>query len=334
MDSNKAAEGTQGATYADRLKEILPEFLRVSYDDRAKLLEGDHTKIYSDGERDYFLLVGLQNILGLDIPVRALRAALYEHGLTESALRIQGKTTRVWCAAVGAFPHPDGRKHISSKTAVAVREKSPYSDLTKLASDDWRCIARNKREEGQLWDTYKNVRTGEIISVLSNGSDAIDVFGVLPVLPPGLYIEDPRHDAKHREWSRLNHEAKWLPQTWYAKWKIMRDRGDGLDELWHALDAFAAEVAELEAIETTDAWWAAATQDEIDLVLAATAEVSEHGIRRFEAGLRFEVVDEAALEAPEEVPALEAPEEVPATAPGGALASLRAAVDAGDPAYV
>lgn len=260
MHRTKATNGTQVATFVDlcsdneprveinnAVREHLAQFLRISYDDKEVMLEGDQRKVYGDGVghlwfmKDGFVADFVAAGHG-HISEAEVNAALHMAGVGRSVLRIGKKTYRTWKTTDTAFPHADGHERrtragvpmVTPGGLPTATKQSPLGTLTAQATEDWEIenVDHDKRT-GTTSTLYVNVRTQET-RVVATDATGKEIPG-LPTLP-GVYIANPKHSAKRQAWDCINHEAGWLPAYYYDRWCAARDAGLSLEQLWLVLE--------------------------------------------------------------------------------------------------
>ena len=229
------------------VREHLAQFLRISYDDKEVLLEGDQRKVYGDGVghlwfmKDGFVADFVAAGHG-HISEAEVNAALHVAGVGRSVLRIDRKTYRTWKTTDTAFPHPDGHERrtragvpmVTPGGLPTATRQSPLGTLTAQASEDWEIDStEHDKRTGTVITVYVNVRTQET-RIVTRDMTGAEIPGLATL--PGVYFANPKHSAKRQAWDCINHEAGWLPAYYYDRFCEARDAGLSLERMWLVLE--------------------------------------------------------------------------------------------------
>ena len=243
------------------VREHMASFLRVSYDDKEVMLEGDQRKVYGDGVghlwfmKDGFIASYVEAGYG-HITEREINKALHELGIGRAVLRIKNKTYRIWKTTDTSFPHLDGheRRNVAGERMLApgglptVGRQTPLGTLTAQVNEDWEVEAWDKKVDGAETTTYVNVRTGETREVTKAGL----ALGIGSKPPVGGFFMNPKHSAKRQAWDCINHEAEWLPASFFDKFQKARDAGLSLEHLWLVLEDLVEKIERIATYNEPD----------------------------------------------------------------------------------
>ncbi len=213
-------------TMAELVERHLMVFLMITTDDRAVLLEDDPTEVYQDDNKLlYFRQADLLNSFngraermaswghghelepgdeGLVLGVRMLRQILFELGLAEHVMKVEGRATRVWKTTRDSWRHPAGNPHLTKADMDAGRYAGDPDWILSIPS-------------AGVWE---NMRTG---------------VTRIPFVEP----EQDKTPLQIR-WEKANKKARLQPKDKYETWLTQRDNGAPLEELEAALNGFKA----------------------------------------------------------------------------------------------